>query len=276
MLRRVWIVIGSILFIVLPLGLHSYYKTKADKIEGMLYTPAGEFLMGTEKARVIEKVVRFPERRNQHWPKKIPKRKVYLKGFYIDKFEVTNGQYLDFVKENGHRPPRHWKNGMYPLGGENLPVLNVNFSDARAYASWRGKRLSTEEEWEKAAGGERGLRFPWGDEFYALKTNTWESGIKKPTPVDKLEEGKSPYGVCGMGGNVMEWTSSWGEPPNEHLVVVKGGSWASDSFDARVQSRVLAPPDIVTNGLGFRCAYSPLSDLLVQQVKTLNKLLRRN
>ena len=273
MLKRWWIVISLASFIVIPFALYSYHKTRAEKIRGMIYIPAGEFLMGTEEARSIDEVMRYPERKKTLWPKSIPKRKVNVKGFYIDKYEVTNGQYFGFVKATGHTPPCHWKNGIYPLGGENLPVVNVSFYDAQAYAVWRGKRLPTEEEWEKAAAGEEGRRFCWGDEFFAGKTNTWESGIKRPTPVDKYKEEKSPYGVYGMSGNVMELTSSWGKPPNEHLIVVKGGSWASDAFDARSQSKLRTPPDIVTNALGFRCAYSPLSDVLIQKVRTLVKQL---
>ena len=267
--KRWWIVIGLALSIVLPLSFGIYKKTNAEKIEGMIYISSGEFLKGTEKARSIDRVMRYPEREISLRPEEFPKKSVFVKGFYIDKYEITNGGYLDFVKETGHRPPRHWKDGMYPIGKKDFPVVNVSFSDALGYAVWAGKRLPTEDQWEKAAAGEGGRMFPWGDEFDARMTNTWESGIREPTRVDKYEEGKSPYGVFGMGGNVMEWTGTPGEAPNEHLSVIKGGSWASDAFDARLQSKVLAATDIVTNGLGFRCAYSPLSDLLIQRVRVL-------
>ncbi|MDY6972265.1 MAG: SUMF1/EgtB/PvdO family nonheme iron enzyme [Thermodesulfobacteriota bacterium] len=267
--KRWWIIIAITLIIMLPLSMYIYLKAKTGKIEGMAYISSGEFLKGGERARSINKVMRYPEKRGALWPEAPPKLRTFLSGFYIDKYEITNGQYLEFITSTGHRPPVHWKDGIYPIGKQNFPVVNVSFRDAQEYAAWAGKRLPTEDEWEKAAAGRDGRMFPWGNEFDVRRTNTWESGIRKPTEVDKYEEGKSPYGVLGMGGNVMEWTGSWGEFPNDNLIVIKGGSWATDAFDARLQSRVLAATDIITNGLGFRCAYSPLSDLLTQRIKTL-------
>jgi formylglycine-generating enzyme required for sulfatase activity len=272
--KKWWIGIGLFLLLVIPFGIDTYYKARAEKIEGMVYIPAGEFLMGTEKEKKLDSAVRDPERKKLPWTFNSTKKTVYVGGFYIDKYEVTNGQYLEFVKETGHKEPCHWKDGMYPLGGKGLPVVNVSLNDARAYASWRGKRLPSREEWEKAAGGEYGLTFPWGNEFCGWKTNTWESGIRKLTSVDAYEEGKSPFGIYGMSGNVMEWTSSHGNHPDEYLRIIKGGSWASDGFDARVQSGLVAPPDIITNALGFRCAYTPYSGLFIANTKNCFELFK--
>ncbi len=203
--------------------------------EDMVHVPGGEFIMGSSLGEEDER----------------PERKVYLKGFYIDRYEVTNAQYRRFVKETGHPAPPHWLVYGYPEDKENHPVVFVSFDDATAYCRWAGKRLPTEEEWEKAARGTDGRIYPWGNEFSRDRANTSLSGIVGTTPVGTYTEGKSPYGAYDMAGNVWEWTSS---DYDEHSKVVRGGSWGLTHRFARTFFRVGYPPETRINNLGFRCA----------------------
>lgn len=176
----------------------------------MIYIPAGEFLMGSD------------EDDNEK-----PVHEVYLDGFYAARHPVTNVQYREFVTATEHRSPRHWKGITYPEGKGDHPVVWVSWHDARAYCSWLSEktgqeiRLPTEAEWEKAARGTDGRKYPWGNEFDRSKCNTKQLvmyhaapvGVGDTTPVGKYSpEGDSPYGVADMAGNVFEWTSSLYKP----------------------------------------------------------------
>ena len=167
----------------------------------MVTIPAGEFLMGNP-----EGVGRADE-----WPQ----RSVYLDAFTIDQVEVTNERYMAFVRTTGHsNPPNPYGTG--PLvsinGIEQLPVVQTTWYDAKAYCSWAKKRLPTEAEWEKAARGTDGRKFPWGNEPATSKRanfdREWEDE-RTLNPVGSLPDGDSPYGVKDMAGNAREWVSDW-------------------------------------------------------------------
>jgi len=136
---------------------------------------------------------------------------VTLPSLLIDKTEVTNEQYKQFLDDSGYKPewPRnflkHWKNGNYPKGKTNHPVVWVSIEDAKAYAKWAGKRLPTEEEWQKAAQGDDGRDWPWGNIYDPGKANMDSDDTK---PVGSFPEGASPYGCLDLSGNVWEWTNS--------------------------------------------------------------------
>ncbi len=230
------------------------YKVPKD----MVLVPAGEFIMGS----------------NDWWPKSGPEHKRYLPDFFIDKYEVTNKDYMEFVKATGHRMPDHWKynKGKIPKGKENHPVTYVDWFDADAYCKWRGKRLPTEFEWEKAARGTDGRAFPWGDKFDKNKANTPQYGHGDTMPVGSFENGKSPYGVYDMAGNVFEWTASWYKayPNNKHpdpnegerYRVVRGGSWYDCTYyrcgiSAPTFNRIFFNPYTRNNNFGFRCVKDP-------------------
>lgn len=138
-------------------------------------------------------------------------RTVNLKPFYIDKTEVSQERYFRFCKETGRPIPKQ------PVPGPNLPIVNVSFDDAAAFANWAGDRLPTGDEWEKAARGSNGLRYPWGNEFRPGIANV--SGPQTPRevimPVDSFQSGASPYRALNMLGNVWEWVSTAGTPPEE-------------------------------------------------------------
>jgi formylglycine-generating enzyme required for sulfatase activity len=152
-----------------------------------------------------------------------PRHEVFLDAYYIDKFEVTNGQYLEFVRTTGHRTPQHpkdttrslWKDAMMPESVADRPVINVDWYDADAYCRWAGKRLPTEAEWEKAARGTDDRRFPWGNvepTHKHLNYNQRWQGEKTLMPVGSYEAGRSPYGAYDMAGNVWEWVADWYDP----------------------------------------------------------------
>ncbi len=190
-----------------------------------------------------------------------PEQMVTVKSFYIDKYEVTNQQYYEFIRATSYKPPSHWTTGKFEEGRESYPVVNVDWNDAKKYAAWAGKRLPTEEEWEYAARGDDGRLYPWGKQFGNSNANTKESGKAESTPVGSYPSGQSPFGVLDMSGNVLEWTASTYSPypgskakPAKDYVVLRGGDWVEEQTYATVTSRALQKPDFYRNYIGFRCA----------------------
>lgn len=241
-----------------------------DPTEGMVFVPAGSFVMGSELGADDER----------------PTREVYLDAFYIDRYEVTNGQYVEFLNAvedrlercGGHQcvdtkdedPDSHipYQAGRYAVetGYENHPVIKVSWYGARAYCEYRGKRLPSEAEWEKAARGGDGRAYPWGDEFDAYRANT-DYRVGDTTPVGSYPDGVSPYGAYDMAGNVWEWVADWYQayPGSDYrsdflgqkYKIVRGGSWNHPGYDARCAYRDLAHPARRILVVGFRCARTP-------------------
>jgi len=229
---------------------------------GSVTVPAGEFIMGTDEAREDA----YPEHR------------VYLDAFEIDRYEITNAQYWEFLdymkKTNDHskcfkgepsgknHTPRFWDNEYYNV--PDYPIVRIDWYDAYAYAAWAGKRLPTEAEWEKAARGLAGRKFPWGNESDPSRCNL--SG--DPKPVGSNEGGKSVYGCYDMAGSVHEWCADWYSntyyteapsrnpkgPDNGLRRVIRGGSRFSQPFQVRTNTRKSEQPDLFNVALGFRCA----------------------
>ncbi|MDP6414069.1 MAG: SUMF1/EgtB/PvdO family nonheme iron enzyme, partial [Gammaproteobacteria bacterium] len=142
------------------------------------------------------------------------------------------------------------------------PVTGVNYHDASAFAAWKGRRLPTEQEWEKSSRGSEGLRWPWGNIFDKKKANV---GLRRTTPVGAYPQGCNAYGLCDMAGNVWEWTSTWyapypDAPPNRAILrflndkylSVRGGSSGSDIGSARGADRGIKKPMEFGPALGFR------------------------
>jgi len=246
----------------------------------MVWIPSGPFLMGTNEVDTLDegRQLGFP----QPWfEDERPLRKLILPGFYIDRHEVTQGEYLSFVRKAGHRPPAHWRNGEYKVGTAALPVSFVDWYDANDYCRWRKKRLPTEAEWEKAARGREGRRYPWGGRFSADRAHLSPASdvAMQLSPVGRYTEGASPYGVLDMIGNVWEWTESWYLPyPGSNLRkeefgmkyrVVRGlsfhslGHYPGDAYSrvlavyARASTRSYDPPSERLGDLGFRCVKRP-------------------
>lgn len=173
---------------------------------GMVLVPAGDALLGSDDPDTDE------ERR--------PQQRRYLPAFYIDRLEVTNAQFKRFK-------PSH----PFPKGEENLPATEVLYADAEAYAKWAGKRLPTEDEWEKAARGTDGRRFPWGNVWDKKKvaarakrtTKTACGFYSRVRNVGSVPAGASPYGCLDMAGNAWEWVQ--GHPNgNANQRILRGGA----------------------------------------------------
>jgi len=208
-----------------------------DVPPGMVLVPEGEFIMGADNRA----------------PDEGPVRRVHLKAFYIDKYEVTNAEYKEVF-------PNH----KYQEGQDQFPVTGVSWTEATRYASAVGKRLPTEAEWEKAARGEDGREFPWGNEFNVEFCNSAEADILGPVRVGRYLGGASPYGCVDMAGNAYEWTSDWYEayPGNTEIArdygqiyrVLRGGSYRTPRFDVRASRRFFDKMDEKKPDYGFRCA----------------------
>jgi len=229
--------------------------------------PAGSFLMGSDEGDDDER----------------PSHKVHVDAFYIGRFAVTNAQYREYVAAMGHhvpdnwRPGRLWMVGTYPRGRGDHPVVCVSWRDAVGYCRWLSAatgariRLPTEAEWEKAARGTDGRRYPWGHEFDELKCNCLTSKVMDTTPVGKYSpQGDSPYGAADMAGNTSEWTNSLHRPypydaddgredfvGGESWRVVRGGSFESLSWQVRCTFRRGVVSAHRVGRRGFRCAMSP-------------------
>ncbi|MCP4268386.1 MAG: SUMF1/EgtB/PvdO family nonheme iron enzyme [Candidatus Brocadiaceae bacterium] len=194
--------------------------------------------------------------------------------FEIDVYPVTNSQYKKFIETGGYTDneilqrcwsddgrtwiqktsitqPGYWEDEIW--NQPELPVVGVCYYEAEAYAKWAGKKLPTENEWEKAARGEDGREYPWEGEFDEKKCNSDESGIGKTSRVDRYPNGVSPYGCYDMAGNVWEWTSDW-YAKKQNTIVLRGGSWGNSSGGCRCAGRFNFGPDGRSSFVGFRCA----------------------
>ena len=220
-----------------------------------------------------------------------PAHRVFLDSYLIDKYEVSNKDYGDFMRTTRHGAPAYWDDPR--LNGSNQPVVGVSWYDARAYCEYRGKRLPTEAEWEKAARGPDGNLYPWGDDFDPAKANYGKNhdGTK---PVDSYPDGVSYYGLHNMAGNVFEWVLDWYDPrfysrlepmvnptgPEKPVWiggtgtyvdlltlgekrVIRGGSWVAPEGSVRSTHRFWNHPlnNSYGVGLGFRCAKTAPSEI---------------
>jgi serine/threonine protein kinase len=219
--------------------------------EGMVYIPGGKFLLG----------------RNDGSPDEGPAHEVEVESFFLDLHEVTNQDYKRFIDATGHPAPKHWNfSGSYVPDEARLPVIYVTWDDATAYAKWANKRLPTEAEWEYAArGGDKGYRYPWGNQWQAGAANVDRKGQFKPAPVRSFDQDVSPFGIYDLAGNVSEWvqdfyTERYGAKPDQRLRVYRGGNFL-DAPEKSMSTYRWAdfPADIPEDQMlrvGFRCAKS--------------------
>jgi formylglycine-generating enzyme required for sulfatase activity len=227
--------------------------------EEMVTIPAGPFVRGTTSGGFDEQ----------------PQRTIYVDTFSIDRYEVTNHQYQQFVAATGHRkagPPSRYAKSIGRMRGTNQPVVYVSWDDATDYCRWKGKRLPTEAEWEKAMRGTDARLWPWGNEEKPNGAN-WarvQDGYEVSARVGSFSTDKSPYGVMDGAGNVMEWVADWyqetyykeapdKDPPSPEFGtfrVMRGGGYTTTGGDVRITSRSKMVPDFRDETIGFRCAIS--------------------
>jgi iron(II)-dependent oxidoreductase len=233
----------------------------AAAADDMVTIPAGEFTMGRTKLTSDDKTTMRP----QILLDDLPAHKVAISSFRLDKYEVTNRKYAEFVKAKAHRLPYHWVNGKYADGADEIPVYNVGWDDASAYCEWAGKRLPTEAQWERAArGGKEMMDYPWGDKAEAkLARFNVQTG---PGPVGKFPANE--FGLHDMAGNIAEWTSDWFDreyyqrnqssdpkgPAAGEYKIIRGGAWSDQAKRITVFFRNWVRSNQRTPNIGFRCA----------------------
>lgn len=233
-------------------------KVSGDPKENpMILIPAGEFVMGSEEGGFDEK----------------PARRVYVDAFEVNQYEITQFAYAEFVRATGHRSPlsRYLKN-IESFNDQNQPVVYVTWEDAGAFCRWRGGRLPTEAEWEKAAKGADASAWPWGSEPKPTFANFLGADDQShyTSVVGSFEQDKSPYKVYDMAGNVREWVQDWYDehyyrhapnrnpngPDQGDMKALRGGSWNDSAVSGRTSSRMKMFPDYRDTTVGFRCARS--------------------
>lgn len=245
---------------------------------------AGRFVFGSNRAereaayRLDERAYRHDRTRQLEWYESEPPRQTGETGrYFIVRTPVTNAQYAAFVAATGRVAPdvdpetwagyglihpyartrRHaWSGGRPPEGREEHPVVLVSHADAVAFAAWLSRttgqrwRLPTEREWEKAARGTDGRRFPWGDDFDPARLNSHDAGPFDTLPVGRFPAGVSPFGVVDAAGQVFEWTAT---PAGEGRHIVKGGSWDDSGCGiCRPAARHARPDGLKHILIGFR------------------------
>lgn len=183
---------------------------------------------------------------------------VWLSGFWMDVYPVTNADYARFINASRHRAPAHWVEERFPDQLADHPVVFVTWSDATAYADWAGKSLPSAQQWEKAARGSKGAAYPWGDQQTPFKANVREGRIGHTTPVDRYHSGASPYGVYDMCGNVWEWCSTTTGRGRHEL---KGSAFTSPFSRAAPSSSNDADESMSDDDTGFRCVTLTNDDL---------------
>jgi formylglycine-generating enzyme required for sulfatase activity len=205
-------------------------------------------------------------------PSRSQKHSMNISSFYIDKYPVTNKQFMEFINASDYRPKddhnflKDWSNGVYPKGWDDRPVTWVSLEDARAYASWAGKRLPHEWEWQYAGQGTDARLYPWGNEMDSTRMPLTDSGHNSmpPSPVNAFPQGSSPFGVMDMVGNVWQWTDEYADK-HTRSAILKGGSYyhLQSSFWYFPQAYelnkygkyLLMSPGMDRAGtIGFRCA----------------------
>lgn len=208
-------------------------------VSGMCKVKPGTFHMGYagERAKPDEKPVHDVDLNN--W-------------FYIDEHEVTNQQYLLFLKESHRAAPAAWKGDKFPDGAGQLPVTGVTYEDAKTYAGWAKKRLPTAEEWEYAARGPESRLYPWGNDWVVGKCNSFDAGKGGAVKVEEFQGGKSWCGTFDQSGNVWEWTST-PAPGTANVMIIKGGSYAAAEDLPRASLTARLARDQGKENVGFRC-----------------------
>lgn len=262
--------IRLILLVLLSITFATCTPEKPNSLDlEMVLIPAGEFTMGTSRKNETADCS--------------PQHVVYLDAYHIGKFEITNKQYHEFIMAGGYRKREFWtpegwrfitQNNIVSPATWNLigfndssqPAVGMSWYEAAAFAKWAGKRLPTEAEWEKAARGTDGKAYPWGEEINVAAVNY--KAVTRPLVVGNYPEGKSPFGLYDVAGNVWEWVQDWYDPdyyekrsknnpkgPNRgNFRVMRGGGWDSNRRHLQCTYRQREKPTWRRLNTGFRVA----------------------
>lgn len=233
-------------------------STKVSPQDGMteISIPAGEFIMGSGEDQRSDNI--------QH--------RIYLDAYWMDRLEVTNAMYAGCLQAGACTHPANYDTYFGVWAYRDYPVVYVNWYQADQYCRWAGRGLPTEAQWEKAARGTDGRRYPWGDQLPNPRLVNFNlSLIGEPVPVYRYPLGASPYGVLNMSGNVREWIADWyGEfyyqsspatdptgPSTGTERSLRSGSYAEDQQQISVYTRFKHEPGSAGLSRGFRCAETP-------------------
>ncbi|HET8826882.1 MAG TPA: formylglycine-generating enzyme family protein [Terriglobales bacterium] len=288
MSRHAWIfalvLVGGLAVVSAQRENRSRETTSNPALSSMIWLRGGTVTIGIDQDEIARFQKLFSITVRQLFEGSVPKHKVRLQSFFIDKYLVTNSQFQEFINKHpewqpGKIPPesdngnylKHWRNGSFPSGKANHPVVNVNWYAATAYCRAQGKRLPAEAEWEYASrGGLTTPLFPWGEEpANPERANYSAANLHTTSPV-----GSHPpngYGIYDMAGNVWEFMADeWARysvvrrsgsltpTPSVSEVrarrVIRGGSFDGDPINLWVEYRDSHPPDGSQPFVGFRCA----------------------
>ena len=211
---------------VLPLSGWSQ-NTTDHSLEGeMIHIPSGHFIFGTNKKDEIAEALSLGIPK-PWYADETPRQKIFLKGFYIDTFEVTNERYKKYVDDLGAVSPIDWKNNDFLEGKNKEPVTWVTWFDAANFCQWAKKMLPTEKQWERAAKGTKGNEYPWGNEYQSSIANlSKRAGSKnKPVIVGSFPKSVSKEGVHDLVGNVWEWVA-------DDYRSYKGSTYKNNYYDS--------------------------------------------
>jgi len=244
----------------------------------LLFIPSGEFVMGSDPGEPY------------FWGAEVPKHTVYLDSFWIYRTEVTNRMYRPCVEDGKCSSPQEMSSHTHDNYFNNpdfdgYPVIHVTYEDAKTFCKWAGGRLPSEAEWEKAARGEEGVLFPWGDDdlqddlanfcdegcpghSVEFTEQGFNDGYRDVAPVGSYPAGASPFGALDMAGNVLEWVEDWYAvdyysqspyanptgPDSGTKHIIRGGSWWSLRDGLRPAARASKELDYASDMVGFRCA----------------------
>ncbi|MBI2669530.1 MAG: SUMF1/EgtB/PvdO family nonheme iron enzyme [Candidatus Yanofskybacteria bacterium] len=275
--------LGSFALVVLVALLYFLYpKTKSlfqeKNPDDMVMIPAGEFIMGSTEQE-IQQVFNDCKKDEgnycviEDYEAEYPRQTIVTADFLIDRKEISNTEYNNFLKQTGHKQQSDRYRNDTNLNGPNQPVVGVSWDDAVTYCSWSDKRLPTEEEWMKAGRGTNGHIWPWGNDWNPSNLNHGiggdpglddSDGYLYSAPVG-FDADISSYGVLNMGGNVSEWVADDFRPyagndkyhHSEYSFdnkVFLGGSYYASRADTRLAGRGYSPKDSPDIAIGFRCA----------------------
>ncbi len=269
------LIIGLVLVLLIGGGVGGYFllRTKTTQPPGPGPNTPGDPVVTVKPELIDIPGGTFHMGRSDSLPTEAPPHQLTVKPFSMDKTEVTNAEYSQFVRETNHTPPQQWGSVKAPVGQELLPVSNVSYEDAVTFAAWRSKRdgvtyrLQTEEEWEYAArNGDKDNLYPWGNIWMPGRAATQEAGVGKEQAVGTYPQGGNRWGVLDLIGNVWEWTSTPASlypgsplklpPQNKDWMVARGGAYGSPANKVSATMRDWFAPNYKNPVLGFRLVKS--------------------